>query len=92
MLLGENRGTQTPLLRLPTQERFTIRNEKGKKKEKKRKRNKLHRGFLLLWLTRLALQEATRERVPLQWAVTQMNLGVAVAGLGRSARGGDAAS
>jgi hypothetical protein len=66
--------------------------KKERKKKRKRKENKLHRGFLLPWLTRLALQEATRERVPLQWAVTQMNLGVAVAGLGRSARGGDAAS
>jgi hypothetical protein len=31
---------------------------------------------------RLALQERTRERVPLQWAMTQINLGLALAALG----------
>ena len=36
---------------------------------------------------RLALQENTRERVPLEWARTQMNLGAALATLGRRESG-----
>jgi hypothetical protein len=36
---------------------------------------------------RLALEEATRERVPLQWAVTQVNLGAALATLGEREAG-----
>ena len=36
---------------------------------------------------RLALQERTRERVPLDWAMTQMNLGIALATLGEREAG-----
>src|SRR5262249_25069265 len=36
---------------------------------------------------RLALQENTRERVPLEWAKTQMNLGVALEQLGNRESG-----
>jgi tetratricopeptide (TPR) repeat protein len=36
---------------------------------------------------RLALQELTRERVPLQWATTQMNLGNALMKLGEREAG-----
>jgi tetratricopeptide (TPR) repeat protein len=36
---------------------------------------------------REALQEWTRERVPLQWAMTQMNLGVALKVLGKRESG-----
>ena len=36
---------------------------------------------------RLALQEMTRERVPLQWAKTQMHLGVALARIGEREMG-----
>lgn len=42
---------------------------------------------------RLALEEWTRERVPLRWAITQNNLGVALEAIGdRRARGRDCAS
>ena len=40
---------------------------------------------------RLALQELTRERVPLDWAMTQVNLGDALLSLGER-RSGDGAS
>ena len=36
---------------------------------------------------RLALQEWTRERVPLQWAQTQMSLGVVLSALGERETG-----
>ena len=36
---------------------------------------------------RLALQERTRERVPLDWAMTQMNLGIALSRLGEREAG-----
>jgi len=38
---------------------------------------------------REALKERTRERVPLDWAMTQMNLGAALAGLGEREGGSD---